>query len=76
MDPPLEFQAGDILGIFQPHRGNSRISVNFERDNGPPNYYITIGSEVVEPPLEEFAIADSETRIESDTPLIAVEISK
>ena len=74
VDPPLEFQAGDILGIFQPHRDESRIWVNYERGNGPPNYFLLTGDEE-EPPLKEFTIT-ADTRILNDTPLIAVETSK
>ena len=74
VDPPLEFQAGDILGVFQPHRDESRIRVHYERDGGPPNYFMFTESEVVEPPLEEFTITD-DTRVQYDTPLVTVEIS-
>ena len=75
VDPPLDFQAGDILGIFQPHRDESRIRVDYERDNGPLNYFMITGRNVVEPPLEEFTITE-DSEMQNATPLVAVEISE
>ena len=75
VDPPLEFQAGDILGIFQPHSNESRIRVDYERASGPLNYFMFTGSEAVEPPLQEFTITE-DSRVQNATPLVAVEISE
>ena len=35
-NPPLEFQEGDILGMYQPSDGN--VAVYFQKNTGPLNY--------------------------------------
>lgn len=35
--PPVEFQAGDVFGIFTPFDLNSSLTVLFQRFNGPAN---------------------------------------
>ena len=76
MEPPLEFQAGDILGIFQPHPYESRIRVNYEGDIGPLNYFLRTGEQAVEPPLVEFNLNENTVNEEYSTPIIVVEIGK
>ncbi len=74
VSPPLAFQRGDVLGIFQPRNVYNRLRVYFETNNGPTNYYIRTGSNEMEPPLQEFstAVADNEPAL----PLVTVEISE
>ena len=70
----LNFQAGDMLGIFQPDMGRNRLRVYFLSGVGPRNYYETLASnDIVEPPSDMFTLGEE---YENDLPLVAVEISK
>ena len=71
---PLNFQAGDVLGIFQPGRGRNRLRVYFLSGVGPRNYYETVASnDIVEPPSDMFTLG---AVFQNDLPLVAVEICK
>ena len=71
---PLDFQVGDVLGIFQPDNRNNRLRVYFQSGVGPQNYYETQANiDVVEPPSDMFTLG---TVLQNDLPLVAVEISK
>ena len=37
-NPPLQFQANDILGLYQPHRNNTQVVVHYQSGGGPRNY--------------------------------------
>ena len=37
-DPPLEFQEGDILGVYLPHHNDSALVVFSQDRDGPANY--------------------------------------
>ena len=69
---PLNFQAGDILGIFQPDRGRNRLRMYFLSGVGPRNYYEDLPRNAVTPPSEMFSL----DMFQNDLPLIAVEISE
>ena len=73
-DPVLEFQAGDILGLFQPRKSRSRVRVYYDTSAGPTNYYIDTDNEN-QPSLTGFVIAIA-NGMENGFPLVAVEISK
>ena len=71
---PLSFQAGDVLGIFQPDMGRNRLRLYFQSGAGPQNYYETLESnDIVEPPSDMFALG---TVFQNDLPLISVETSE
>ena len=71
---PLNFQAGDVLGIFQPDMGRNLLGVNFLPGVGPRNYYETLASnDIVEPPSDMFTLG---VEYDNDLPLVAVEISE
>jgi len=71
---PLNFQAGDVLGIFQPDRRRNRLRVYFQSGVGPRNYYETLASnDIVEPPSDMFTLG---AMFQNDFPLVAVEICK
>ena len=67
LSTPLEFQERDILGVYQPPRGDSALVVYYQRLDGPVNYEegnsalstVTLGS----------------PRNEYDYPLVTVDIS-
>ena len=71
---PLDFQVGDVLGIFLPDGGRNRLRVYFQSGVGPQNYHETLANnDVVEPPSDMFTLG---TVLQNDLPLVAVEISK
>ena len=68
----LSFQAGDVLGIFQPNDQRNRLRVYFQSGVGPRNYYETLANnDIVEPPSDMFTLG---TVFQNDLPLVAVEI--
>ena len=69
-DPPLGFQAGDVLGIFQPQQQTSRLRIYHEQDTGSINYFVNTGMA----PSTNFSIATADS--EMTRPLVTVEISK
>ena len=71
-DPPLEFEAGDILGIFQPRESRSRVRVYHEASTGPSSYYIDTDN-ANEPPLIRFMTTDAND-MDNRLPLLTVEI--
>ena len=73
-DPPVEFQVGDVLGIFQPPIDRSLVRLHFERSTGPTNYYVGTGDNV-SPPLDNLTITDSNIMTDTDLPAIIVQIS-
>ena len=41
-NPPLEFQEGDILGVFQPDSGNNLLRLYYQKNTGPLNFFYVI----------------------------------
>ena len=72
-DPVLEFQAGDILGLFQPRESRSRVRVYYDTSPGPTNYYIDDTAD--QPSLTSFVIANA-GGMEDHLPLVTIEIGK
>ena len=66
----LQFQQGDILGVFNPDK--PRLGVYYVNRIGPANYHTGTGSS---PPNSPFTI-DRNTDSQSDLPLITVETSE
>ena len=65
-NPPLEFQEGDILGVYQPRQQDSALVVYYQERDGPANYEgnsaqsdVTLGN-----PINQY-----------DYPLVTVEIN-
>ena len=73
-DPPLEFEAGDILGIFQPRESRSRVRVYYDTSAGPTNYYIATGN-ADQPSLFSFTTTSADGT-ENSLPLVTIEIGK
>ena len=48
-NPPLEFQEGDILGVFQPDNGDNLLQLYYQENTGPLNYFTTYGNTVPSP---------------------------
>jgi len=69
--PPLWFQPGDILGIFNPD--NPRLGIYYVDTIGPPNYRTT--GEGTSPSTASFTISGS-TDSQNDLPLITADTSE
>ena len=75
--PPIPFLAGDILGVFVPRNGDSKLRIQHEQDSGPTNYYIpTENSDTVSPfnTIDLQSMPSLMSRVYH--PLVTVEISK
>ena len=64
---PLEFQEGDILGVYQPRQRDSQLVVYYQEDDGPDNY-----RQNGDTALSTFTLMDAR---DFDYPLVTVEIS-
>ena len=69
--PPLQFEPGDILGVFNPRR--PRLGIYYVDTIGPPNYHTT--GEGTSPSTTSFTISGN-TRSQNDLPLITVDTSE
>ena len=70
---PLEFQEGDILGVYQ--RSGMRVKVYYQITTGPENHQESTGN--VGPPLGmEVLTEPSLVTDEYDYPLVTVEIGE
>ena len=68
---PLNFQVGDILGVYQPAADSSTFGVYYQLGNGPTNYRIEKQvSEAVSFDVNNEAVRSDQ----SDLPLVTVEI--
>ena len=68
--PPLQFQPGDVLGIFNPDK--PRLGIYYVDTIGPPNYRSTVGTS---PSTDPFTIAEN-TDSQNDMPLVTVDTSE
>ena len=71
LSTPLQFEPGDILGIFNPQR--PRLGIYYVETIGPPNYHTT--GEGTSPSTASFNISGN-TRSQNDLPLITVDTSE
>ena len=72
-DPPLEFQAGDVLGVFQPTAGRSRVRLNYEPNTGPTSFFVET-LDISPPLLDSLTITDSNVLNDTDFPAIILQI--
>ena len=70
--PPLPFQPGDILGVYQPYSPASILKFYLEADTGPENYYYRDQ----DAPFDRFRTNGILVYTENHLPLLAVDISK
>ena len=76
-DPPIPFQSGDIVGVFQPQKG--KLRVNYDTEGRSLNYYINIRSDEVMPSHNTIDTSDEEfedLRTSMALPLVSVEIGE
>ena len=77
VEPSLQFQTGDILGIFQPSGSQSRLRILYKLGSGNPrNYVFSPPGNVTEPPLETFNTSSSGIGQQRVLPLVTIEICK
>ena len=73
---PIPVLAGDVLGVFIPKTGDSKLRLWSEEDNGPVVYYVDTGDATESPvdviDLQHMPPLHSATYL----PLVTVEISK
>ena len=72
---PIPFQAGDILGMFLPQTGNSKLRLRAEDGHGPTNYYIDTGKAATSP-YSSIDICQQQVLSSTYYPLVTVEIGK
>ena len=72
LDSPLEFQTGDVFGIFQPQESDSHLRVAFLENvnTGPESLFVDTGN--AEVPPDTFSSTDTFT----DYPLVAITAGK
>ena len=69
-DTPLEFQEGDILGVYTPKNSNTQLEVYYQDNTGPENF----GENDIVPPAPSTFTLGSPIN-QNDYPLVSVEIS-
>ena len=75
--PSLPFQRGDILGIFQPAGARSHLDIYYRKGGeNPLNFVSRTHISVTEPRLKIFTTTSSGFTLQSDLPLVTVEIRK
>ena len=73
-ESPLEFEKGDVLGVYQRH-GMKRVEVFYQETTGPPNYRYPYDLNT-DPPLSLPVISATRITEYVDYPLVTVEIGK
>ena len=68
-NPPLQFQANDILGVYEPLRNETPVHVWFEVGTGPWNYVLFNQSS---PVTSGFTTGEG---FDNNLPLVAVEVN-
>ena len=74
LDRPLTFQAGDVLGLFQPPLLSSRLLVDYDTQDHPTTYYIPLNDDQVQP--FHTLVDISEWQTGSILPLVSVVIGE
>ena len=70
-NPPLQFQADDLLGLFLPRRTETQVVVYLQEDGGPQSYRRFFQNSA----LSSFTTSSRGVRTDTDIPLVAVEVS-
>ena len=76
--PPIPFQAGDILGVFLPYYGASKLQLKAEGGYGHTNYYILVANDDEVSPYDSIDLEQVTLQVSSSVyhPLVTAEISK
>ena len=73
LESPLEFQEGDIFGLYKPKEGDSVLNVFFQENSGPYAYGQRSGANSA---LSEVMVASSMPLDENVFPMVSVVVSK
>ena len=76
VDPPLPVQPGDVLGMFQPSKDNSKLLVDYDIGYNMWNLYFELDRDQVEPSHTFININSEEWMNAIALPLISVEIGE
>ena len=75
-DPPIPFQPGDVLGVFQPSRDNSRLQVDYDSGGSSVYYYIETDEDQVVSSHITFDTTHEDVETQTALPLVSVEIGE
>ena len=75
-DPPIPFQPGDVLGVFQPSRNNSRLQVDYDNRGSSVYYYIETDEDQVVSLHTTFDISHEDVETQTALPLVSLEIGE
>ena len=72
LNPPLEFQKGDVFGIYKPEEKDSVLNVFLQENSGPIAYGRESGADL---PFTEITAERTMLLDHNDYPMVSVEIS-
>ena len=72
LDPPLEFQKGDVFGLYKPEEEESVLNIFLQENNGPFAYGKETGAKL---PFTEVMAEPTMLLDQNDYPMVSVEIS-
>lgn len=72
LDPPLEFQNGDVFGLYKPRENESVLNIFLQEKSGPFAYGQENGTNLA---LAEIMVDFTKPLDENDYPMVSVEIS-
>ena len=75
-DPPIPFQPGDVLGVFQPSKYNSRLQVDYDNDGSSVYYYIDTDEDQLVSSHTTFDTTHEDVETQRALPLVSVEIGE
>ena len=70
-NPPLQFQADDLLGLFLPRRTETQVEAYLQEGGGPQSYRRSNRNSA----LSSFSTSGRRVGTDIDMPLVAVEVS-
>ena len=75
---PIPVQAGDVLGVFVPQNGDSKLRLQAESEHGPTNYYIRTADSDTVSPYDSIDLQQDTPQVSSSVYhlLVTVEIGK
>ena len=72
LDPPMEFQEGDVFGIYKPRKSQSFLNVFLQENSGPFAYGEASDASTA---LTEIIVNSTMPLDQNDYPMVSVEIS-
>ena len=72
VEPPLEFQRGDILGLYKPRENESALNIFLQENSGPFAYGQEDGANMA---LARITVDPTTSLDQNDYPMVSAEIS-